>query len=167
MHMDPGNDETAHRKVAGVEAPVLHHQAGASPLSPKAASGEVAYGLAAGLAEASAAIELFELWAGIASLSAEFKKAGIPLSAFLESNPLLFQALRVREPQAQYASKSELEEWREWNVTEGARVVVVGGPSCTSLSVAGKREAANDPTSRYLFDHLSIAAWRTGIPQTT
>ena len=37
-------------------------------------------------------------------------------------------------------------------------VWVVGGPSCTSLSTAGKQLAGKDPTSRYLFDHLIMAA---------
>ena len=40
----------------------------------------------------------------------------------------------------------------------GGIVWLIGGPSCTSLSAAGKQLAQNDPNYRYLRDHIAIAA---------
>ena len=105
-----------------------------------------------------AALFLIELWSGVASLSSVLCAQGASLRAFCESNPLLHQLLSTLHPDAQSASRSEQEEWKAWQIPQAAVVWVLGGPSCTSLSTAGKQLAGKDPTSRYLFDHLVISA---------
>ena len=107
---------------------------------------------------ALATLCLIELWSGVASLSSSLCSLGASLHAYCESNPLLNLLLSQAHPEALSASESEKEEWRLWDIPKSAVVWVFGGPSCTSLSAAGKQLAGKDPTSRYLFDHLTIAA---------
>ena len=103
-------------------------------------------------------VQLIELWAGIATLSVAFAAAGISPSAFLEANPILLTRLKRLHPHAQFAGYVEDNEWQQWTFPADAHIGVVGGPSCISLSSAGKQRAGNDPSSRYLFLHLQIAA---------
>ena len=103
---------------------------------------------------------LAELWAGVATLSLCFwLLAGVPLHAFCEFDDLLFNFLAMRHPTAQTAKQFESNQWRCWQFGPDTYSIFVGGPSCTSLSSAGKRLAGLDPTSRYLFDHLKAAAY--------
>ena len=101
-----------------------------------------------------ACLLLVELWAGVASLSTAFQDAGHTLFAFCEANPLL----HAFPSDSLTAFKSELNEWKDWAFPPQGVVWLVGGPSCTSVSSAGKQLAQNDPKSRYLKDHLNIAA---------
>jgi site-specific DNA-cytosine methylase len=101
---------------------------------------------------------LIELWSGVASLSTALCAQGASLHAYCESNPLLNTLLSQAHPGAQSASLSEKGEWKFWSLPKSAVVWVLGGPSCTSLSTAGKQLAGDDPTSRYLFDHIFMAA---------
>ena len=105
-----------------------------------------------------ACLLLVELWAGVASLSTSFADAGHNLFAFCEANPLLHSLLSLLHPDSLTALKSELNEWKDWVFPPQAIVWLIGGPSCTSLSSAGKQLAQNDPNSRYLKDHINIAA---------
>lgn len=107
---------------------------------------------------------LVELWAGIATLSACFwLLAGVPLFAFCEADPLLFYFLTTKHPEAQTATLFEKNQWRSWKFNSQGYTILVGGPSCTSLSTAGKQLAGEDPTSRYLFDHLRTAAYVSAL----
>ena len=99
---------------------------------------------------------LIELWSGVASLSTALCAQGASLHAYCESNPLLNTLLSQAHPGAQSASLSEKGEWKFWSLPKSAVVWVLGGPSCTSLSTAGKQLAGDDPTSRYLFDHIKV-----------
>ena len=101
-----------------------------------------------------AALFLIELWSGVASLSSVLCAQG----AYCESNPLLHHLLCALYPDALSATQSEREEWKAWQIPKSVVVWVLGGPSCTSLSTAGNQLAGKDPTSRYLFGHLVIAA---------
>ena len=101
---------------------------------------------------------LIKLWSGVASLSTALCAQGASLHAYCESNPLLNTLLSRAHPEAQSASQSEKGEWKLWSLPKSAVVWVPGGPSCTSLSTAGKQLAGDDLTSRYLFDHICMAA---------
>ena len=48
--------------------------------------------------------------------------------------------------------------WKYWVFHSQGIDWLIGGPSCTSLSSAGKQLSQNDPKSRYLKDHINIAA---------
>jgi site-specific DNA-cytosine methylase len=85
-------------------------------------------------------------------------KLGAPLRAFCEADTLLHSLLTLTHPTSLSASQSEKGEWKLWDIPKSSVVWVFGGPSCTSLSTAGKQLAGKDPTSRYLFDHLAMAA---------
>jgi site-specific DNA-cytosine methylase len=104
-------------------------------------------------------VKLVELWAGVATLSEAAGDLGIALAAILECDDLLRAALLLRHPEILSASFMEQEEWKEWVFSPTGIVIVVGGPSCTSLSIAGKRDAAKDPTSRYLIDHITVSSF--------
>ena len=95
-----------------------------------------------------ACLLLVELWAGVASLSTSFADAGHNLFAFCEANPLLHALLSLLHPDSLTALKSELNEWKDWVFPPQGIVWLIGGPSCTSLSSAGKQLAQNDPNSR-------------------
>ena len=101
---------------------------------------------------------LVELWAGVASLSTSFMDAGHSLFAFCEANPLLHSLLSLIHPDSLTSLKSELGEWKDWIMPTDGVVWLIGGPSCNSLSTAGKQLAQNDPNSRYRRDHIAIAA---------
>ena len=105
-----------------------------------------------------ACLVLVELWAGVASLSTSFMDAGHSLFAFCEANPLLHSLLSLLHPDSLTALKSEAGEWKDWVMPTTGVTWLIGGPSCTSLSTAGKQLAQNDPNSRYLRDHIAIAA---------
>ena len=103
---------------------------------------------------------MIELCSGVALLSSSLCSLGASLHAYCESNPILNLLPPQAHPEALSASESEKEEWRVWEIPRSAVVWVLGGPrpSCTSLSAAGKQLVGKDPTSRYLFDHITIAA---------
>ena len=104
-------------------------------------------------------LRLAELWAGVATLSACFiLLSGVPLHAFCECDDMLFAFLSTKHPTAQTARRFEDNEWLSWQFCPDCYSIFCGGPSCTSLSTAGKQLAGRDPTSRYLFDHLKAAA---------
>ena len=104
-------------------------------------------------------LRLAELWAGVATLSACFNLlSGVPLHAFCECDDMLFAFLSTKHPTAQTARRFEDNEWLSWQFCPDCYSIFCGGPSCTSLSTAGKQLAGRDPTSRYLFDHLKAAA---------
>ena len=105
-----------------------------------------------------ASLFLIELWAGVASLSTAMSKLGAPLRAFCEADTLLHSLLTLTHPTLLSASQSEKGKWKLWDIPKSSVVWVFGGPSCTSLSTAGKQLAGRDPTSRYLFDHIAMAA---------
>ena len=105
-------------------------------------------------------LSFVELWAGVAALSTcLLALTGKHPSAFCECDPLLHAFLSSKHPGAQTATMFELEQWRQWRFPAENSVVVMGGPSCVSLSTAGKQLAGRDPTSRYLFDHLLLGAF--------
>ena len=94
----------------------------------------------------------------MASLSTSFQDAGHTLFAFCEASPLLHAHLSLPHHDSLTALKSEFNEWKDWVFPPQGIVWLIGGPSCTSLSSAGRQLAYNDPKSRYLKDHINIAA---------
>ena len=86
-----------------------------------------------------ASLFLIELWAGVALLSSAMAGLGAPLGAFYEANPLLNSLLSLAHPTLLLASQSEKREWKLWDIPKATIAWVFGGPSCTSLSTAGKQ----------------------------
>jgi len=104
-------------------------------------------------------VVIIEMWAGIGALSAAFVKHGYPLSAFCESDPLLTRVLRSEYPSAQFAGAFEDYEWKKWTFPAEAIVVLVGGPSCVSLSSAGRQRFGKDRSSDHLRHTIEVAGF--------
>ena len=102
---------------------------------------------------------VIELWAGIGSLSSSCSRLGWNVVALCEKEDLLLRVLARLHPDAQLAGSFESAQWKLWDIPAEALVIVVGGPSCVSLSKAGKQGFASDPSSKHISNTLRVAAF--------
>jgi hypothetical protein len=102
---------------------------------------------------------IIEMWVGIGTLTAAFDLRGYPPSAFCEMDQLLTDVFLARHTNIQFAGKFEDMAWKKWMFPANALIVVVGGPSCVSLSSAGRQQFGQDPSSLHIRHTIEVAAF--------
>ena len=109
----------------------------------------------------SAHFNLSGVWAGISSFTDAFHKipeAEIHAHYWIENNPTAVLSLESNYPPQSSGSQDFYDYfWNSWRPADAHPTVVVAGPSCCHLSVAGKRLRQWDPRSSQGLDTAKLA----------
>ena len=99
-----------------------------------------------------------EVWAGLRTLSGLFESQhGYSVGAICELDPELLQLAAHRHPGALVQGDFYKLDWHQWKQVLDRVDVVTGGPSCVTLSSAGKMKMAQDPRSGQLMETAELA----------
>ena len=110
----------------------------------------------------NAHFNLIDVWAGISSFTDAFHKipeAVIHTHYWIENNPTAVLSLESNYPQATGSKDFYDYFWNSWRPPDDQPTVVVAGPSCCHLSVAGKRLRQWDPRSSQGLDTTKLAVY--------
>ena len=91
---------------------------------------------------------------GIEAASVAWHSMGWEPVAFSEIDPFASAVLAARYPQV--PNLGTMENYREWNIEQGAIDVLVGGTPCQSFSVAGLRRGLDDPRGNLALVYLGL-----------
>ena len=91
---------------------------------------------------------------GIEAASVAWHSMGWEPVAFSEIDPFASSVLAARYPQV--PNLGTMENYREWNIKQGAIDVLVGGTPCQSFSVAGLRRGLDDPRGNLALVYLGL-----------
>ena len=101
-----------------------------------------------------------EVWAGLRTLSGLFESQhGFSVGALCEIDPQLLQLAAHRHPDSDALVQGDFYKLdrHQWKQALDRVHVVTGGPSCVTLSTAGKMQMASDPRSGQLMDTAELA----------
>ena len=115
---------------------------------------------AGGALHSNALFNLIDVWAGISSFTDAFNKipeAVIHTHYWIENNPTAVLSLESNYPQSTGSKDFYDYFWNSWRPPDDQPTVVVAGPSCCHLSVAGKRLRQWDPRSSQGLDTAKLA----------
>lgn len=91
---------------------------------------------------------------GIEAASVAWHSMGWKPVAFSEIDPFASAVLAARFPDV--PNLGTMENYREWNIEQGAVDVLVGGTPCQSFSVAGLRRGLDDPRGNLALVYLGL-----------
>lgn len=91
---------------------------------------------------------------GIEAASVAWHSMGWEPVAFSEIDPFASAVLAARFPDV--PNLGTMENYREWNIEQGAIDVLVGGTPCQSFSVAGLRRGLDDPRGNLALVYLGL-----------
>ena len=99
-----------------------------------------------------------EVLAGLRTLSGLFESQhGYSVGELCEIDPELLRLGARRHPEAIIQGDFYKLDWHQWKQALDRVDVVTGGPSCVTLSSAGKMGMARDPRSGQLMDTAELA----------
>jgi DNA (cytosine-5)-methyltransferase 1 len=100
------------------------------------------------------AMKYLSVCSGIEAASVAWHSMGWEPVAFSEIDPFASAVLAARYPQV--PNLGTMENYREWNIKQGAIDVLVGGTPCQSFSVAGLRRGLDDPRGNLALVYLGL-----------
>jgi DNA (cytosine-5)-methyltransferase 1 len=99
-------------------------------------------------------VRYLSVCSGIEAASVAWHSMGWEPVAFSEIDPFASAVLAARFPDV--PNLGTMENYREWNIEQGAIDVLVGGTPCQSFSVAGLRRGLDDPRGNLALVYLGL-----------